>query len=84
MDIKFLLTFSVDYKTYVPILNSVKNAYLKILHGYLCVFVSFHLRIISLFGEEQQNLTYARHAWPLGSEGSLTCKIYCDTDEPLK
>ena len=23
--------------------------------------------------------TYARHSWPLSSEGSLTCHTYCDT-----
>ena len=24
-------------------------------------------------------LTYARHSWPLSSEGSLACQTYCDT-----
>ena len=30
-------------------------------------------------GEGLQILTYTRHLWPLSSEGSLTCHIYCDT-----
>ena len=34
-----LLTFSVNYKSYFPLLNSEKNKFLKILHGDLCVFV---------------------------------------------
>ena len=31
-------------------------------------------------GEELQILTYAQHLWPLSSEGSLACHIYCDTE----
>ena len=27
--------------------------------------------------------TYARHLWPLRSEGSLTCHTYCDTGNPF-
>ena len=29
--------------------------------------------------DELQTLTYARHSWPLSSEGSLACHIYFDT-----
>ena len=28
---------------------------------------------VTIAGERLQILTYARHAWPLSSEGSLTC-----------
>ena len=34
--------------------------------------------IYKLTGEGVQVLTYARHSWPLSSEGSLSCHIYCD------
>ena len=27
--------------------------------------------------------TYARHSWPLSSEGSLACHTYCDTVHPF-
>ena len=30
-----------------------------------------------------QILTYARHSWPLSSEGSLACLTYCDTGHPF-
>ena len=34
-------------------------------------------------GEGLQTLTYARHSWPLSSEGSLAYHIYCDTGYPF-
>ena len=34
-------------------------------------------------GEGLQILTYARHSWPLSSEGSLACHTYCDTGHPF-
>ena len=54
-------------------------------------FLSFlsHSRIFPFFGdvtiagEELQILTYARHLWPLSSEGSLACPTYCDTGQPF-
>ena len=30
-----------------------------------------------------QMFTYARHSWPLRSEGSLACPTYCDTGHPF-
>ena len=30
-----------------------------------------------------QMFTYARHSWPLSSEGSLACPTYCDTGHPF-
>ena len=38
---------------------------------------------VNIAGEGLQILTYARHSWPLSSEGSLTCHTYCDTGLPL-
>ena len=34
---------------------------------------------VTITGEGLQNLTHARHTWPLSSEGSLSCHTYCDT-----
>ena len=33
--------------------------------------------------EGLQILTYARHLWPLSSEGSIACHIHCDTEYPF-
>ena len=45
----------------------------------------FHLHgDVIITGEDLQILTYARHSWPLSSEGSLACHIYCDTGHPFK
>ena len=38
---------------------------------------------VTIAGERLQILTYARHSWPLSSEGSLTCHIYYDTGHPF-
>ena len=54
---------------------------------FVCLFVwslSSHSRIFHSYGdvtiacEGLQILTYARHSWPLSSEGSLTCHTHCD------
>ena len=37
---------------------------------------------VTITGEGLQILTYARHLWPLSSEGSLACHTYCDTGHP--
>ena len=59
---------------------------------YVCLFVwnfSSHSRNFHLFGdvtiagEGLHILTYARHLWPLSSEGSLACHNYCDTGHPF-
>ena len=34
---------------------------------------------VTIAGEGLQILTYARHSWPLSSEGSLTCHTHCNT-----
>ena len=52
-------------------------------------FFLFHSNIIhsywdvTITGEELQILTYARHSWPLSSEGSIACHTYCDTGLPF-
>ena len=38
---------------------------------------------VAIAGEGLQMLTYARHSWPLSSEGSLTCHTLCDTGLPF-
>ena len=58
----------------------------------VCLFVCFdfssHTRIFHSYGDviitgEGQILTYARHLWPLSSEGSLACGSYIDMDHPF-
>ena len=50
---------------------------------------SLHLRIFHSYGDVTITgkglliLTFARHSWPLRSEGSLTCHTYCDTGQPF-
>ena len=38
---------------------------------------------VTIAGEGLQILTYARHSWPVSSEGSLACHTYCDTGYPF-
>ena len=55
-----------------------------------CFFVVFHpsrecfthMETSPIASEGLQNLTYDWHLWPLNSEGSLTCHIYCETGHP--
>ena len=56
---------------------------------FVCLFVwgiSSHSKIYHSYGdvtitgaERLEILTFARHLWPLSSEGSLACRTYCDT-----
>ena len=55
---------------------------------WICLLVwslSSHTRIfhsygnVTIAGEVLKILTYARHSWPLSSEGSLACHTHCDT-----
>ena len=57
-----------------------------------CLFVwslSSHSRIfhsygdVTIAGEGLQIFSYARHSWPMSSEGTLTCHSYYDTDLPF-
>ena len=61
---------------------------LEYLRLFICLFIwslSSHSRIfhsyvdVTIAGEGLQILTYARHSWPLSSEGSLRCHTCCDT-----
>ena len=46
--------------------------------------IVFHLfEDVIISGEGLQILTYARHLWPLSSEGSLACYTYCYTEHPI-
>ena len=59
---------------------------------FVCLFVwglSSRSRIfhsyadVTITDEGLQILTYARHSWPLSSEGSLAWHTYCDTGNPF-
>ena len=51
---------------------------------FCCLFGVCHsLRDVTIASEGLQILTYARHFWPLSSEVSLACHIYCDTGHPF-
>ena len=51
---------------------------------FVCLFGCVHpTRKIFTHIETSPFLTYARHSWPLSSEGSLACHTYCDTGHPL-
>ena len=57
---------------------------------FVCVGLSSHSRIfhsyrdVTITSEELQMLTYARHSWPLTSEGSLKCRTYLDMGHPFR
>ena len=66
--------------------------YQMINQSIICLFVSgfsSHSRFfhsdgdVTIAGEGLQILTYARHSWPLSSEGSLAYQTYCDTVHSL-
>ena len=50
------------------------SSHSNIFHSYVDVIIT---------GEKLQILTYARHLWPLSSEGSLVCHTYCDRGHPF-
>ena len=53
--------------------------------GVFFLSLSSHSRVfhsygdVTIAGEGLQISTYARHSWPLSSEGSLTCHTHCDS-----
>ena len=63
----------------------VQNEYLFVCFGgflsYLRIYHSYE--DFTITRERLQILTYARHSWPLSSEGSLACHTYCDTGHPF-
>ena len=93
----FLLLFptctNTLYDSVVGNLSSYKipSAIYCLFSLHICLFVwsfSSHSRIFQIFGditiaEGLQIFTYARHLWPLSSEGFLTCRIHCDTGHPF-
>ena len=82
----FFLMLLVD--KYVCFFHSVYWANIVIVCLF-CLGLSFHSIIFHSFGdltiagEGLLILTFARHVWPLSSEGSLACPIYCDTGHPF-
>ena len=66
-----------------------RKRFLKVVQLFVCLGFSFRSRIFHLYGdvtfasEGLQILTFARHSWPLSSEGSLACHTYCDTGHPF-
>ena len=87
----FTLIWSFLYKsrknvfqvTYLP--YSLENVLETFRFLFVCLNLSSHSRLfhsygdVTITGEGLQILTFARHSWPLSSEGSLACKTYCDT-----
>ena len=67
--------------------HEMENVFVCLFVWFFGVFLS-HSRIFHSFGdviidgEGLQILTYARHFWPLSSEGSLVCHT-CDTGHPF-
>ena len=78
-------------------LNSLNFFYTFLIQGcnfclLVCFFVwslSPHSRIyhsledVTISGEGLHIFTYARHLWPLSSEGSFACHTYYDTGRPF-
>lgn len=69
-------------KTYSILLKIWKATFVL----FVCLFrvFLFHSRILHYFFSVLQLkdckvLTYSRHPWPLGSEGSFECHTFCDT-----
>ena len=38
---------------------------------------------VTIAGEGLHSFTYARHSWPLSTDGSLACYVYCDKGHQL-
>ena len=54
--------------------------YLFVCLGFIVPLGNFHsYGNVTITSEGLKIFTYARHSWPLSSEGSLTCHTYCDT-----
>ena len=82
---------------FVEMLKLLSNKQKSCLTGkkytcFVCLFVwslSSHSRIfhsyrdVTIASEGLKIWNYARHSWPLSSEGSLTCHTFCDTGLPF-
>ena len=88
MIFRALSLIQVDRFLQTPTASSVFKLYYYFSSLFLFVFSS-HSRIfhsfedVTIAGEGLQILTYARHFWPLSSEGSLACYTCCDTGHPF-
>ena len=52
--------------------------------GFIVLLEIFHSYVdVNITSEGLQILTFARHSWPLSSEGSLACNTYFDTEHPF-
>ena len=68
----------------LPWPSSKQTSCLFVLGGFHVPLESFHsYGDVNITSEGLQILTYARHSWPLCSEGSLACHTYCDTGHPF-
>ena len=85
----FSLCFYCLYFKEMPIILNVWTS--KYIMIFLFVCLGFFVPIGRIFhscgdvfttGEGLQILTYARHLWPLRSEGSLTCRTHYNTGQP--
>ena len=59
-------------------------ACMRTYYTFICsrIFVqlqNFSYGEVTMNGEGLQILPFARHSWPLSSEGSISCLTYCDT-----
>ena len=78
---------------HIEILDSLKYVGKEVWNAFkflLCLFVCLEFFVPHTYGdvtitaEGLQISTYARHLWPLSSEGSLACHTYCDMGHPFK
>ena len=61
------------------------------MNGHHCLFGVLNLTLEFFIHTEMSNITdeglqiliYTWHSWPLSSEGSLVCLIYCDMGHPF-
>ena len=69
------------YYTPLENISFIKNLIVCSLSSHSSIFHSHG--DFTIDGGGLQILTYARHSWPLSSEGSLTCHTHCDTGLPF-
>ena len=81
--------FILSNQYFTKIFGTMERNYkLCVVWMFVCGFSS-HSRIfhsygdVTISGEGLQFLIYARHSWPLSSEGSLSCHTYCARGHPF-
>ena len=91
---KHLLKMCIKFNQVLSHFSNIVTADVTSIHFFEPVWffywgLSSHSRIfhsygnVVITGEGLQILTYAVHSWPLSSEGSLACHIYCGTGHPF-